>query len=564
MAILLAGFVACALLTVVFIAITLHSQNPSDLARLRDSDSTGGVVGIPAPSNVRSVKTKAKLLQLSSWHEKNASSSKTLPNHFHLSFPNKQNSESDWSWPIIHIVSTRFMQGQGSLVSLAQSRLKLLEAICLPSIQHQTILDHDVLTSVYNSTKWGKDVMSLKQSARSGSKYNTGNNVDPLFLWVIKVDPNMDKQILNELKTVLEPVKQFTIVVGSLMNYGIGIHPGGWRDGAEGQDVLDAFQDGRVFFPKNAIFDSSYQLIRRAHEARSDRVVLETRLDADDAVHLDYIAALYEKALQLLVDRKVSKYIDTNDNDDENDEDENENDEINDETKSKKMAAKNQAQTARWLYWCPQRHVQWSPSSDFFNPNNDPGMLTLFESENMCITPGLTLGFAVGTDELDVPRYEHTKIYWEIAMNHNNKGNRNMKHGAEEDKHHCGLRPSSKCVAHIEDPKLSAFRSRAMTSAGMHNIEERGIPSVVMPKEYQKFSHKLWKSMEDAFGINPKKAKDAADFMMNNYVSTVRDNLRGQCTHGHSCKISSLEKLQRTIDIMEEEISGVEIHEAGV
>ena len=39
----------------------------------------------------------------------------------------------------------------------------------------------------------------------------------------------------------------------------------------------------------------------------------------------------------------------------------------------------------------------------------------------------------------------------------------------------------------------------------------------------------------------------------------VHDNLRGQCTHGHSCKESSLEKLQRTIDIYQEELGGIGI-----
>ena len=98
-----------------------------------------------------------------------------------------------------------------------------------------------------------------------------------------------------------------------------------------------------------------------------------------------------------------------------------------------------------------------------------------------------------------------------------------------------------------------------MTSAGMHNIEARGIPSVDVPPAYLKFSTKLWAMMEDEFGILPAKAKEAAEFMMNNYVNTVRDNLKGQCTRGHSCKISSLEKLQRTIDILEEDVYGVKI-----
>ena len=72
---------------------------------------------------------------------------------------------------------------------------------------------------------------------------------------------------------------------------------------------------------------------------------------------------------------------------------------------------------------------------------------------------------------------------------------------------------------------------------------------------------KLWQEghIQKWFGISSAKAKEAADFMGGNYINTVRDNIRGQCTHGHSCKISSVEKLQRTIDLSEEGASGIDI-----
>ncbi len=65
--------------------------------------------------------------------------------------------------------------------------------------------------------------------------------------------------------------------------------------------------------------------------------------------------------------------------------------------------------------------------------------------------------------------------------------------------------------------------------------------------------------MDTAFGIDPYEAKNAANFLMENFVNTVRDNLKGQCTQGHSCKKSSLEKLLRTIDLIEEGVGGIEI-----
>lgn len=358
-------------------------------------------------------------------------------NHFQLSHkPNDQTSS--WSWPMVHIVSTRFMQGQGDLISLARSRLKLLEVICLPSVMKQTIFDVDTLRSVYNHTRWARDVASLNLDA---------SGVDPLFLWVIKVDPNIDKSVMRELTEVLEPVKKYTIVVGSNSNYEIGKQIGGWRDGKAGNNILEAFQNDKIFFPNDKQY--AHDIVSRAHRARSDRVVLETRLDADDAVNLSYFAVLHYTALKDLVDYSTSKF---ESNDDEFEQ-------TTDDDNMKQLQSNNQKhETARWIYWCPHRHVQWNPSTSYYNPNKDPGMLSVFESPNVCVTPGLTLGFALGTEMAEVPRYEHTHVYWEINQNNFDTGGSNG--------HDCGLYPSSRCAVFVENPFVSAFRSRAMTSAG--------------------------------------------------------------------------------------------------
>ena len=347
-------------------------------------------------------------------------------------------STSIWSWPIIHIISTRFMQGQGHLLSLGRSRLKLLETICLPSIRKQTILYKDILESVYNHTQWSSKVSRLDEYALRDLQ-----GVDPLFLWVIKVDPELDETLLKELNSVLEPVKRFTIVVGSNTNYGIGIKAGGWRDGQYGQNILEAFENNQVYFPADREY--AYDVVSRAHAARLDRVVLETRLDADDAINISYFSVLQYTALKDLVDYKVSGFVSSDD-------------EFEQTTDDRVQIDNTQNGQAKWIYWCPHRHVQWNPSTSFYNPNNDPGMLSVFESPNVCVTPGLTLGFAVGTDELEVPRYEHTQVYWEI--NHGN-----FQTG-DSSQHDCGLIPSSRCAVFVENPYVSAFRSRAMTSAG--------------------------------------------------------------------------------------------------
>ena len=132
-------------------------------------------------------------------------------------------------------------------------------------------------------------------------------------------------------------------------------------------------------------------MIRRAHEARLDRVVVETRLDADDAINVEYIATLQSTALTMLEAGNVSKFTGINRG--------------NDSTSSREDNGR-----ARWLYWCPQNHIQWNPS-DGADAGDDPGLLQAFNIPNMCVTTGLSLGFGVGTTEDDVPRYQHSKVY---------------------------------------------------------------------------------------------------------------------------------------------------------
>ena len=482
------------------------------------------------------------------------------------------------------------MQGQGNLVNLARSRLKLLEVVCLPSLIGQTILfDVEKLSELYHEgTRWDGEMDVHLRARRAASREGKGGGggggggggkrrkavvvvaEDPMFIWIIKVDPNLDRDILDELRAVLEPAKKrlFALVVGSNANYGIGIKPGGWRGGEAGRDVLDAYDDGRVYFPQQRGDDDddddaggyahARETIRRAYDARNDRVVLETRLDADDAVNVDYFAALQRLALRTLVDRGIGDHDGREDDGDDDDDATGDGDDRFDGGDGSRT-------TARWLYWCPRTHIQWNPSvgsdgGETTTSGGDPGTLQVLQRPNHCITPGLTLGFAVGTREEDVPRYTHEKLFWEITVNHNISG----RAEGNSDMHDCGLYPSSRCAVFVEYPRVAAFRSRALTSAGMNNLETRGKPSVATDPEYEAYASRLWEhTIEDHFGIETVRAKKAADFLLANYLGTIKDNLIGQCTHGHSCKISSIEKLRSTIDVLEEETGGVQIHPRG-
>jgi len=451
----------------------------------------------------------------SSIHHPHENHVKLPKNYYQLSPPIAytditSNDSPPWSWPIIHIVTTRFQQEQGTLVNLARSRLKLLEVITLPSLMKQTMLDPTAQSELFKDTKWEKEI---HQMLNNNKHKHHKKVIDPIFLWIIKVDPNLDKSVLHELQQVLEPVKHFTIVVGSNTNFGIGVKAGGWRGGEAGQDILDAFDNGHNYFPAN---ENAYQVIRRAHEARNHRVVLETRIDADDGVNVEYFATLHDVAIRHLVDPAVSEYVEIPKEEEDDDES------SEDEPPPPNLG------TAKWLYWCPNTHVQWNPSSSSTS-DTTPGLLQVFQMPMTCVTAGLTLGFAIGSKEEDVPRYPHTKIYWEIVVNHNNKDKKNMTLAAtneSNDIHDCGLYPSSNCAVFVQEPRVSAFRTRAMTSAGMHNIEAQGQPSIDTPQQYKDYAAGLWKgTIHKQFGISTSACREAAAYMVENYLGTVQDNL---------------------------------------
>ncbi|KAL7545075.1 hypothetical protein ACHAWF_008435, partial [Thalassiosira exigua] len=81
--------------------------------------------------------------------------------------PSEDDDEDEESGPrIIHVLETRFMQMQPSLVELARARLRLFRTVCLPSVTNQT--------------------------ARGR------------FVWTIRTDPELDEEVKEELAELLE------------------------------------------------------------------------------------------------------------------------------------------------------------------------------------------------------------------------------------------------------------------------------------------------------------------------------------------------------------------------
>ena len=164
--------------------------------------------------------------------------------HVDISVPNMID------WPLIHIVNTRFMQEQGPLTTLGMARFHLFMTFCFPSM--------------------------IQQSTQK-------------FFWIIKTDPKFTQSPVFDL--LLQAVRPYhnIYVVGSNNNFLIDStnKPGSWRDGIECMDLL-----------QSKIYTGNITKLRMAMALREERPILETRLDADDGLHKNYIEYIQIVALR--------------------------------------------------------------------------------------------------------------------------------------------------------------------------------------------------------------------------------------------------------------------------
>ena len=359
----------------------------------------------------------------------------------------RESTEEVWPHAFIHIINTRFMQHQADLIDLARARLVLFETFCLKSILGQSLLMKD--------------------------------NDTPPLLWIIKTDPDLNPALVKELVSLIKP-HPFIYLVASNTNYGIGVNPGGWRGSEAGKDVLQSH-----------VHSGNMTLLRQAHASREKRAILETRLDADDGLHVRLLEAIQAEAYARL------RY-------------------------TPNMTQDRQ----EWMYWCHLNHLDWSPTPPFTGHSSEYGIFVPYRTAHACITAGITLGVSVGQEEKSIPRFMHHKLYQELGVN--------------KTRATCG---SDTCLHMMDKPILGAIRSRTATSAGMRGVKMKVDNEASEHAVSMDDSH-LVTSLEKWFHVNISKMKKVNKYMQDNMYAIAADNLRGQCTQGHSCKNSTREVLE--------------------
>lgn len=177
------------------------------------------------------------------------------------------------------------------------------------------------------------------------------------------------------------------------------------------------------------------------------------------------------------------------------------------------------------MYWCSRQNAEW-----FADPTVDVGATNAVQHTLLCVTPGITIGLSVGTRYEEVKQFPHDRIIKELDKKSNG----------------CGMTNSTDCINLVQAFPMMAVRSRTPTSAGMMGI--RMDAKDALPEDKRLL---LWKLLQSPkhFHIDANDVRVANRFIHQNIVEIAKDNLKGQCTPGHSCKMSSKEQLQRLTEL---------------
>ncbi|KAL3932873.1 MAG: hypothetical protein SGBAC_010647 [Bacillariaceae sp.] len=147
---------------------------------------------------------------------------------------------------IVHVVHTRLLQRQPSLLTLGKVRLDIFKTLCLNTISQQ----------------------SNKQ-----------------FLWVIRTDPDLDASLRDNIIQSLGGITN-VVVIASRENSD-GIYNGEFRE-------HHAMRE----FHSDSILHGNLTLVQSYHEAAKSHILLETNLDSDDGVALTFVENLQAVTLE--------------------------------------------------------------------------------------------------------------------------------------------------------------------------------------------------------------------------------------------------------------------------
>jgi Putative rhamnosyl transferase len=372
------------------------------------------------------------------------------PNVYYIPTIRNDTVQQDWDFgSLIHIVNSRFMQDQGNLTALGEARLALFQVFCLPSMLQQT--EHN-------------------------------------FLWLIRVDPNLDPSMLAKIIRLVEQQNRSNIyIIASNVNWVF------WRGGGEVQNLA-----------RSKVYTGNRTRLEIAMSLHDQFPIVETGLDADDGLHEGYLQAIQETALQSWKAHPAMQ----------------------------------------WMFWCAQRHMEWFWMDELSQFPSDMSPALKEEllrhgswrgvTNQYCMTPGLSTAFGVGVKSWHVPNTGHHLLF-DVIKGLNGQNNSKVSG--------CGLPQKADCIQFVDQFPYEAIRSRTPTSAGV-----RAIQPVAWELQYTLEKSEYYRNTAlKSFAISGALLQWINQFISDHIVDVAKDNLRGQCTPGHSCEEEARQQLLQLV-----------------
>lgn len=303
------------------------------------------------------------------------------------------------------------------------------------------------------------------------------------FLWLIYTDPDLDSVLKEELLRLVSPYKNFVVVASNSF-------PTNFRKSAP-LELMDS----------SKIWSGDAFMIEMGHEAAKNWPVLETRLDMDDGLH-NYFVELVQKDAALSMHCGSEADI---------------------------------PEKAQWKYWCSYTSIEWQPHNPFPHSEEQGGQeeiphgYVVGVATPYCQTPGLTILVCPATDFTSVPNAPHHKLLQTVPE-------------CPEDEH------TSNCVRRLKKLSPASIRARSITSHGMMNVVVKEGETMEVYKLVENQSQKqdvLWAGIEEFMHITRAESEQTKVYLEQHLAQIAADNLRGQCTKGHSCKDSTRVLLEK-------------------
>mmetsp|Transcript_28294 Transcript_28294/g.51554 ORF Transcript_28294/g.51554 Transcript_28294/m.51554 type:complete len:246 (-) Transcript_28294:7481-8218(-) len=190
------------------------------------------------------------------------------------------------------------------------------------------------------------------------------------FLWIIRTDPELNTTLRQELIHLLAPHPNF-LLIGSNSN------PEGFRDPASVLDVMNVTN----------VMSGDVELAGKVHAAAQTRIVVESRLDADDGLH-----SMFAEFIQ----KEAAHYLDPG---------------LSSSTNEVSTGANEKS--PKWMVFCAHSHLEWhysSPFSDNITVEDDSFGYLVGLALPYCITPGLSFGYGIGAVRSNLPKANHDKL----------------------------------------------------------------------------------------------------------------------------------------------------------